>query len=269
MKYTVISKFNSNKIVYNHTINSKPKELSFPKRQHDYIEVLYFLRGNVTCILNGKEYKLKPYDIIIVRPNDAHYLKVEKDEPYERYSLHIKEKLLPQSLLNRLPRQFDTFQAIDDEILEIFIKFDRFYKNFDGDDLKYLYVNLTIELFYLILLKSRDAEENYPTTRNPIIEKALTYIKENLTTITSIDEICNNIFISKRHFYNLFCNTLKITPMNFINNQRLHLAKSLIEKGEKPTKIYFDCGYDTYSTFYRAYKAKFGHKPNETIKKEQ
>ncbi len=269
MKYTVISKFNSNKIVYNHIINSKPKELSFPKHQHDYIEILYFLRGNVTCFLNGKEYKLKPYDIIIVRPYDEHYLLIEKDVPYERYSLHIKEKLLPQRLLNGLPKQFDTFQAIDDDILTIFMKFDKFYKEFNSNDLEQLYASLAVELFYLILLKSRAKGEQFPTAQNPLIEKALTYIKENLTTITSIDEICNNIFISKRHFYHLFCDTVKDSPMNFINNQRLNLAKSLIEKGEKPTKIYVDCGYTNYSTFYRAYKAKFGYKPNETIKKER
>ena len=55
--------------------------------------------------------------------------------------------------------------------------------------------------------------------------------------------------------------------MTFINNQRLNLAKSLIEKGEKPTKIYLDCGFSNYPTFYRAFKAKFGYKPNETIRK--
>ena len=267
MKRIVISKFNSNKIVYNHVINSKPKELEFPKHRHDYIEILYFLRGNVTCILNGKGYKLKPYDVIIVRPYDEHYLQIEKDAPYERYSLHVKETILPRSFLNSFPEEFRTFQAIDDDILNTFIKFDKFYNNFDANTLKNLYVNLTVELFYLILLKSRDKGEEFPTTKNPLIEKALTYIKDNLTTITSIDEICSNIFISKRHFYHLFYNTVKVSPMKFISEQRLNLAKSLIEQGELPTKICFDCGYVNYPTFYRAYKAKFGYSPNETIKK--
>lgn len=253
--------------MYNHIINSKPKEITFPKHQHDYIEVLYFLRGNVSCVLNGMEYKLKPHDVIITRPFDEHHLMIEKDVPYERYSLHIKDKLLPQGLLSRLPKDFCTFQAIDDDILQTFIKFDKFFINLDSKDLKNVYVNLAVELFYLILLKSRSAETVYPTTLNPLIDKALTYIKENLTTITSIDEICNHIFISKRQFYHLFNNTVKISPMTFINNQRLNLAKSLIEKGEKPTKIYLDCGYTNYPTFYRAFKTKFGYNPNETIKK--
>ncbi len=267
MKRTVISKFYSSKIMYNHIINSKPKDINFPTHQHDYIEILYFLRGNVTCVLNGKEYKLKPHDVIITRPFDEHHLLIEKDVPYERYSLHIKDKLLPQGLLNRLPKDFYTFQAIDDDILETFIKFDKFYNNLDNEDLKHVYVNLAVELFYLILLKSRGEEVGYPTSQNPLIEKALTYIKENLTTIASIDEICNHIFISKRQFYHLFNSTVKISPMTFINNQRLNLAKSLIEKGEKPTKIYLDCGFSNYPTFYRAFKTKFGYKPNETIRK--
>ena len=52
--------------------------------------------------------------------------------------------------------------------------------------------------------------------------------------------------------------------MNYINNKRLILAKSKIEKGEKPTRVYLDCGYENYPTFYRAYKAKFSIKPTET-----
>ncbi len=266
MKHTVISKFNSNKIVYNHTVNSKPKELNFLKHQHDYIEILYFLKGNVTCVLNNKEYKLKPHDLIIVRPYDEHYLKIEKDEPYERYSLHVKEKVLPQSLLNRLPKEFFAFQAIDDDIYKTFMRFDEFYKNFDAHDLKHLYVSLAVELFYLILLKTSDKGGTYPTTQNPFIEKSLTYINENLTTITSIDDICNNIFISKRQFYRLFCDIVKVSPMKFIIDKRLNLAKSLIEKGGKPTKVYFDCGFSNYPTFYRAYKLKFGFSPNDTMK---
>ena len=253
--------------MYNHIINNKPSDTVFPKHQHDYIEVLYFLRGDVTCYLEGQEIKLKPHDVLITRPYEKHYLQIEKDVPYERYSLHVKDKVLPQGLLQKLPKSFTTFQAIDDDILETFIKFDKYYKNFNNDDLKNLYKNLAIELFYLIYLKSKEGVSVYPNTQNLLIEKALIYIKENLTTITSVDEICEHIFISKRQFYHLFCNNLKMTPMNFISSQRLILAKGLIEKGEKPTKIYLDCGYTNYPTFYRAYKQKFGYNPNETPKK--
>ena len=267
MRRTIISKYYSNKIIYNHIINNKPKEIVFPKHQHDYVEILYFLRGNVTCFLNGQQYKLKPHDVIINMPFIEHHLQIEKDVPYERYSLHIQEKALPQGLLNKLSKSFNSFQAIDDDILEIFMKFDKYYNNFDGEDLKHLYKNLATELFYIILLKSRGEGVQYPTTQNPIIEKALSYIKENLTTIASIEEISNHIFISKRQFYHLFSNTVKESPMNFIANQRLLLAKSLIEKGEPPTKIYLECGYNNYPTFYRAYKAKFGYNPNQTTRK--
>lgn len=267
MRKTVISKFYSSKIIYNHIINGKPKDIEYPKHQHDYIEVMLFVRGNVTSYLNGNEYKLKPHDVLITMPFEEHHLQIEKDVPYERYSLHIKDKVLPQGLLGKLPKDFKTFQAVDDDILEIFAKFDKYYKNFSGEDLKNLYKNLVVELFYLILLKSRGEVSVYPSTQNPLIEKALIYIKENLTSITSIDEICNHVFISKRQFYHLFSNTLKVSPMTFINTQRLILAKRLIEKGEKPTKIYLDCGFANYPTFYRAFKARFGYKPSETAYK--
>ena len=45
------------------------------------------------------------------------------------------------------------------------------------------------------------------------------------------------------------------------------LAKKYLKKGHHPTSVYLECGFNDYSTFYRAYKARFGASPTKDIPK--
>ncbi len=48
----------------------------------------------------------------------------------------------------------------------------------------------------------------------------------------------------------------------YIVEKRLIYAHKLISENEKPTKIYLDCGYNDYPTFYKAYLKMFGYPPS-------
>ena len=259
----MLSEFSSSKIIYNHEIIENPSKDMFETHFHDFIEVIYFIRGNASYIVDGRRYKLRPNDIVLVRPFEYHYIDFDGSETYERYDLLISEKLLPNDFLKKIPTAFEYFPSENNEILNIFNKFDSFSNEFEAQDLKQLFHSLSVELMYLIMLQSRNTITERPVKYNPIIEKAILYIKQNLTTITSVDEICEHLFLSKSHFHHLFLETMHTSPMNFVRSKRLMLAKLKIENGEKPTKIFSDCGFVDYTTFYRAYKQQFGYKPTE------
>ena len=44
-------------------------------------------------------------------------------------------------------------------------------------------------------------------------------------------------------------------------------AKNFISNGMHPTKVYFECGFKDYSSFYRAYIKKYGTSPSEMSRK--
>ena len=60
----IISEFSSNKIVYNHEITKNPDKNMFSTHFHEFIEVIYFISGNASYIVDGKKYKLRPNDIV-------------------------------------------------------------------------------------------------------------------------------------------------------------------------------------------------------------
>ncbi|MBQ8408536.1 MAG: hypothetical protein IJY39_06680 [Clostridia bacterium] len=40
------------------------------------------------------------------------------------------------------------------------------------------------------------------------------------------------------------------------------LAKQLIDSGSLPTRVFSDCGFSDYSSFYKAYVKHFAHSPS-------
>ena len=51
--------------------------------------------------------------------------------------------------------------------------------------------------------------------------------------------------------------------MSFVRIRKCIMANSLMEKGEKPTKIYSQCGFKDYTTFYRTYKKLYQKEPSK------
>ena len=69
-------------------------------------------------------------------------------------------------------------------------------------------------------------------------------------------------FISKSQLCRLFKKATGSTLWQYITIKRLTKARLMLREGEKPTKVCFACGFNDYSTFYRAYIKYYGHGPN-------
>ena len=65
-----------------------------PMHTHDVMEIYYFLSGDCTYLIEGTAYRLKPHDLIIKRPLEAHKLIVNSTEvPYERIGITVPIEL--------------------------------------------------------------------------------------------------------------------------------------------------------------------------------
>ncbi len=83
------------------------------------------------------------------------------------------------------------------------------------------------------------------------------YIRENLHKNMTIKELSNKVFMSESNFYRVFKNELNLSPIDFINNERIKLATSLLQNPRKKIKdIYMECGYNSLSYFVRTFKRK-------------
>ncbi|MBQ9985049.1 MAG: AraC family transcriptional regulator [Oscillospiraceae bacterium] len=79
-----------------------------------------------------------------------------------------------------------------------------------------------------------------------------------------MEKISKEMNVSQATMFLCFKKQLGIPIYKYITEKRLIYAYKLITEGNPPTKIYSECGYKDYATFYKAYVKMFGHPPSET-----
>ena len=104
-----------------------------------------------------------------------------------------------------------------------------------------------------------------------IISPAVRFIHENYFAkqITNAD-LAGKCNISEVYFRKLFTAQLGVSPKKYISSLRIRRAKQLLSEGNSTIAwIAENCGFDSTTHFYRAFKAKVGAKPGEYRKKNQ
>ena len=83
------------------------------------------------------------------------------------------------------------------------------------------------------------------------------YIRKNLRRNLTIKELSDKIYMSESNFHRVFKNELNTSPIEFINNERIKLATSLLQNPNKKIKeVYLECGFNSLSYFIRSFKKR-------------
>jgi len=254
--------FHSDTILFKHERTPAPPTDTYSMHTHDMYELIYFLSGDATHVIEDRKYKLKKGDLILIRPMHYHFIQIDSPVDYERYDFLFdpeKHRLQAAALL---PAETEVFNLSDNAMAhDIFRRLDLYRETATPEAFQALLSHLLSELFYnLSIFSNLRTEES--VLLSPMISKALHYINENLTTIRSIDELAEHLFVSKSYLFRLFRSELYQTPKKHIMDKRLLLAKSKLESGEKPNDVYEQCGFSDYTTFYRNYLSFFGYPPS-------
>ncbi len=257
-------------ILCNHAIKSNQAREDYAPHSHDVFEMIFFKRGRITYMVDGQKYKLNCNDLVITRPFDIHAMSVDGDGDYERYDVLFDESVMPFSLYERIPHSLNVIHFENNQsVIHLFDKMDFYCDRLSGKELKLMLTNLIQEVCVQVLLEAESAKENLYTPTNALVCAAISYIDQHLLTLTGIDEICRELYITKSHLHHLFIQHLKISPKKYITSKRLAMAQRKIYSGEKPTEVYTKCGFSDYSAFYRAYHSYFGCCPSERINAER
>jgi len=96
------------------------------------------------------------------------------------------------------------------------------------------------------------------------------YIREHLYEPLQIDDLSKKACMSPSHFHRVFKTELGISPIEFINNERIKLAVGLLQDSKRTIKdIYMQCGFESRSYFNRVFKTRHQVSPGEYQSKIQ
>lgn len=99
-----------------------------------------------------------------------------------------------------------------------------------------------------------DPNNTFSDTR---IGTVIKYIKENLTNKDiNVDVLAKKAYMSTSHFHKQFKNTLGISPIDYINSEKIKFSKKLIKESKdfRMSEIAFKSGFNNTSYFNRQFK---------------
>jgi len=131
---------------------------------------------------------------------------------------------------------------------------------------KDLFVEFTLRELIIRALQTESRqyyqkESLHLNTSNPIAF-IINYIKKNLDKSLSIKELSQKAYMSESNFHRVFKNELGLSPIEFINAERIKKATFLLRNPSKKIKeICMECGFNSMSYFNRIFKRKHNISP--------
>lgn len=99
-------------------------------------------------------------------------------------------------------------------------------------------------------------------TQDPIVQRALLLMQQNIDMPLSVQEIAGRMGKSKRQIERHFRLSLDTSPQAAFMDMRLDLAKYLVEKTQKSiAQIAVDCGFCNSSHLSRMFRKRYGGTP--------
>lgn len=81
------------------------------------------------------------------------------------------------------------------------------------------------------------------------------FIRENLTQDFSVESLADKACMSKSHFFKCFKNTFGVSPIEYVNSERIKKAKKLLMDPRKTlADVCFAVGFNNLSYFIRQFK---------------
>lgn len=257
-----------------HYLNTDLDSISL--HHHDFYECYLFISGDVTYLIEGKSYCLKPGDIVLMNSKELHQAVINnKEQKYERIVLWISKAFLKGLSTDETDLSL-CFEGYDKKnVLRGDIELAKNIKTLLGKllDLEY-YKGIGKELLYkafiteiMVHLNNQSFNEavhlGTDIKKSNLIDKMIEYINNNIEDDITIDKLSEHFYLSKFHLSREFKKHTGTTIHRYIVQKKLIEAKELIIKDTPIIEVYKQCGFGDYSNFFRAFKNEYGVTPKQ------
>lgn len=257
------------------------KNIEFEFHYHEFNKIIIFISGDVTYLIEGKAYKLKPWDVLFINSNDIHKPVINPDSIYERIVIWVNSKFL--NIHNKdnsdLSTCFELSSKQKSSLLRINPDDQKHIKStltaleeaskslgFGNTILKNsLFLQLMVYLNRLILgtgINVVSSDIKYDQRIGDIIS----HINSCLADDLSVECISSRFYINKYYLMHSFKEQTGYTLHNYIQQKRLAKAASMIKSGMQAMDVCVECGFGDYSSFVRAFKKNFALSPKQYYK---
>ncbi|MBQ9118070.1 MAG: AraC family transcriptional regulator [Clostridia bacterium] len=228
---------------------------------HRSAEFIFVTEGKVHYTVNGEKGTVSKGEILYVDSMFPHSYKTE--EGVDGYILVLSEFFFS---FYRQQYQRKTFPALmldkakNAPVLEFM---ENFHKN-PGDTDYDVFNNANLLL--AMLSKAYPPKERKNEKTKELVYNILNYVEEHYQENISLADIAAELGYVKQYCSKMFNKAMGEGFRKYLNRVRVMKFTDMIQKSgnkrqETVLKMATDCGFDSMSTFYRAYKEVYGVSP--------
>lgn len=246
------------------------------------IVITSMIRGKkIMHLYNKPSFDYLPGETVILPANETMVIDFPEaafDTPTQCMALAVDQQYVATTLeyLNRFYNtetaektdwqlQFNQYHfANETEITDLINKLIRICSG--NDRTKNIYADLNLKELLIRLIQSQHLEQvrvEAGTLQNKTrLHYILNYIHEHLAEGILVDELCRKAYMSRNIFFKWFKEQVGITPLEYINNERIKMAKQLLHnQRDSIAAVGFQCGFADANYFVRLFKKTEGITP--------
>lgn len=265
-----LGKFAYRSILGFHRIDTATDIRNFKMHVHEGLELVFIISGAGRYLVEGVSYPIQPGDVFITQMAEVHVPEIQLlDQKYERVCLNFTPDCLTETLNSHLlspflSRENGTLNRYTkDEISADFIKSctDRIFKaRSSGQACVMSYVIPVLQEIYNAWERKRYTHQE---VSSQLPSQIIAYVNKHLFDLTGLEQLEKDLFLSRTHINRIFRSVTGSSLWNYVQIKRLFAAREMLQSGVAPTAAAAKCGYQDYSSFFRAYKKQFGHSPKD------
>lgn len=256
-----------------YTHNEHPDPKNFQTHIHDWYEIYYFINGSGLFKVEGNSYPIESGSVLVMRSGEAHYIDINPNRPYTRISIHFDPCIIsdidPENILlypftKRPLGRINLYNSSDfkSELYHTLIQ----NMTIETGERRIQVLSNLVPLLNEIRIAFEDKNKNAENAENSTIHNIVTYINSHYSESINLDVICDRFFVSKSQLCRTFKQATGSSVWKYVTIKRLLAARELISLGQAPTEIYSKCGFNDYTSFFRAYKMHYGIPPTKEKK---
>ncbi len=259
-----------------------PGKRTYQEHHHTQLEISAVLSGVCEWQIRRRPFRCRAGDIVILGSDEEHYItSIDPGEPLQLLNLQFEPRYIwspgnssfDSDYLSIFLNHEDLFQNVlsggRETAKEVFSLLGRMYA--EGRDRKPEYGQIVKAQLMLILgLLGREysavitAGRERDSVQLDRIDRAMSYINENITGELTLEEIARQASLSRSYFSTAFKKLNGVSVWSYITGKRIELAMSLLRGTEKTVlDIAGECGFNNLANFNRSFRMITGLAPSE------